>query len=245
VSVYLDADVPVELRSAMTSAVREMAYAISGATLPVTLPDQEQIVLGVDRAGEQVPMRERVRPMLAFFVLLVESLALASLLASEIASRTLTAVVATPARVADVVLAKGLTGTLLAFGQAVVLLLVTRSFDQNAHVLLAAVLLGAVLMAGVALLAGSAGRDFMSTLFLGVLFLVPLMVPAFSLLFPGTASAWVQALPSYGIVQAMVGAASYGQGFAELSGHFLTATLWTVAVFALGWLALSRKVATL
>jgi ABC-2 type transport system permease protein len=229
----------------MTSAVREMAYTISGASLPVTLPEQEQIVLGVDRAGAQVPMRERMRPMLAFFVLLVESLALASLIASEVGSRTVTAVLVTPARVADVVLAKGVTGTLLAFGQAVLLLLVTRSFDGNAPVLLAAVLLGAVLMAGVALLTGSAGRDFMTTLFLGVLFLVPLMVPAFTLLFPGSASAWVQALPSYGIVQAMVGAASYGQGFAELAGHFATAALWTVAVFALGWLTLSRKVATL
>lgn len=245
VRVYTGADVPIELRSAMTSAVREMAYAISGASLPVTLPEQEQIVLGVDRAGAQLPMRERMRPMLAFFVLLVESLALASLIASEVSSRTVTAVLVTPARVADVVLAKGVTGTLLAFGQAVLLLLVTRSFDQNAHVLLAAVLLGAVLMAGVALLTGSAGRDFMTTLFLGVLFLVPLMVPAFTLLFPGSASAWVQALPSYGIVQAIVGAASYGQGFAELAGHFATAALWTVAVFALGWLTLSRKVATL
>jgi ABC-2 type transport system permease protein len=245
VRVHTGADVPVELRSAMTSAVREMAYAISGAALPVTLPDQERIVLGVDRAGEQVPMRERVRPMLAFFVLLVESLALASLVASEVSSRTVTALLVTPARVADVVLAKGVTGTLLAFSQAVLLLLVTRSFDANAPVLLAAVLLGAVLMAGVALLTGAAGRDFMGTLFLGVLFLVPLMVPAFTLLFPGSASAWVQALPSYGIVQAMVGATSYGQGFADLAGHFATAALWTAAVFALGWLALSRKVATL
>jgi ABC-2 type transport system permease protein len=245
VRVYSSADVPIELRAAMTSAVREMAYTISGASLPVTLPEQEQIVLGVDRAGAQVPMRERMRPMLAFFVLLVESLALASLIASEVGSRTVTAVLVTPARVTDVVLAKGVTGTLLAFGQAVLLLLVTRSFDGNAPVLLAAVLLGAVLMAGVALLTGSAGRDFMTTLFLGVLFLVPLMVPAFTLLFPGSASAWVQALPSYGIVQAMVGAASYGQGFAELAGHFATAALWTVAVFALGWLTLSRKVATL
>jgi ABC-2 type transport system permease protein len=245
VRVYTGSDVPVEVRGAMTSAVREMAYAISGAPLPVTLPVAEEFVLGVDRAGAQVPLRERMRPMLAFFVLLTESLALASLLAGEVGARTLTAVLATPARVADVVTAKGVTGTLLAFGQAVLLLLVTRSFDANAPVLLAAVLLGAVLMAGVALLTGAAGRDFMSTLFLGMVFLIPMMVPAFALIFPGSASGWVQALPSYGIVQAIVGATSYGLGFGDLAGHFASAAAWTAAIFALGWWALGRKAAAL
>lgn len=244
VRVYLDAGVPDEVRSAMTSAVREIAFSVSGAALPVTMPDQEEIVLGVDRAGAQVPMREQMRPLLALFVLLTESLALASLLATEIGSRTVSALLVTPARVSDVIAAKATTGTVLAFSQAFLLLLVTRSLDQNAAVVLTAVLLGAVLMAGVALLAGAAGRDFMGTLFLGMLFLIPLMVPAFSLLFPGSASGFVQALPSYGIVQALVGATTFGQGFGDLSGHFLTGTAWALAVLALGWLVLARRVAT-
>jgi ABC-2 type transport system permease protein len=243
VRVYLDAGVPDEVRSAMTSAVREIAFSVSGATLPVTLPDQEEVVLGVDRAGAQVPLRERMRPMLAFFVLLTESLALASLLATEVGSRTVSALLVTPARVSDVIAAKATTGTVLAFSQAFLLLLVTRSLDQNAAVVLTAVLLGALLMAGVALLAGAAGRDFMGTLFLGMLFLIPLMVPAFSLLFPGSASGFVQALPSYGIVQALVGASTFGQGFGDLAGHFVTGTAWALGVLALGWLVLARRVA--
>jgi ABC-2 type transport system permease protein len=245
VRVYLDAEVPPELRGAMTSAVRELAFTLAGATVPVTLPATDEIVLGVDRAGAQIPLRERMRPMLAFFVLLTESLALASLLASEVGSRTITALLVTPARTSDIVIAKGVTGTLLAFGQALVLLVVTRSLGVNPGVVLAAVLLGAVLMAGVALLAGAAGRDFMTTLFIGVLLLLPLMIPAFSLLFPGTASPWVQAMPSYGIVQALVGATAYGQGFAELAGHFATGATWAALAFVLGGLALARKVATL
>jgi ABC-2 type transport system permease protein len=243
VRVYLDAAVPPEVRAAMTSAVREAAYAVAGASLPVTLPAQEEIVLGVDRAGAQVPLRERMRPMLAFFVLVTESLALASLVSSEVASRTVTALLVTPARVVDVVAAKGLTGTALAFGQAVILLAVTASLGANAPVLLTVVLLGSVLMAGVSLLTGAAGRDFMGTLFLGMAFLIPLMVPAFGLLFPGSASAWVQVLPSYGVMQGLVGAASYGQGFTELAPHLLSAAAWAAAIFALGWWALSRKVA--
>ena len=243
VRVYVDAAVPREVRGAMTSAVRELALMLSGAPLPVTLPEGDVIVLGEDRAGDQLPLRERLRPLLVFFVLITESLALASLIASEVASRTVSAIVVTPARVADLISAKGLTGTLLALSQALLLLLLTRSFVGNVPALLLALLLGAVLVSGIALLTGSAGRDFMSTLFLGVLFLIPLMVPSIALLFPGSASVWVQVLPSYGVLQALVGASSYGRGVLELIPYLASAAAWAALVFALGWFALARKVA--
>jgi ABC-2 type transport system permease protein len=242
VRVYLNASVPPEIRNAMTSAVREIAFMVSGAGLPVSELAADEVVLGTDRAGAQVPLRERMRPMLAFFVLITEALALASLIASEVSSRTMTALLVTPARTADVLAAKGVMGTALAFSQAFILLLVTRSLDGSVLPLLAAVLLGALLVSGVAMFTGAAGKDFMGTLFYGVLFLIPMMVPAFALLFPGTALAWVQVLPSYGIIQAMVGASVYGQGFAELAPYFAVAAFWVAALFAMGWLTLQRKV---
>lgn len=244
VRVYVEASVPTEVRGAMTSAVRELAFVLSGAALPVTLEGGDVVVLGDDRAGDQLPLRERMRPLLVFFVLITESLALASLISAEVASRTVSAIVVTPARVADLLTAKGLTGALLAFGQALLLLLITRSLVGDVATLLLAVLLGAVLVSGIALLTGSTGRDFMGTLFVGVAFLIPLMIPAIALLFPGSASVWVQALPSYGVLQALVGASSYGRGVVELAPHLASGAAWAVAVFALGWWALARKVAT-
>ncbi len=246
VRVYVDASVPPELRGAMAGAVREAAYAATGSPPPVTPPDADAAVLGVDRAAQPVPLRERMRPLLAFFVLLTESLALASLLASEVASKTLSAVLATPTRVSDVIAAKGFVGTTLAFGQAVVLLLVTQAFAFGANPLplLAAVALGALLMAGVALLTGAAGGDFMTTLFLGVALMIPLTVPAFALLFPGSDSLWVRLLPSYGIVQAMVGAGTHGHGFGVLAGHLATGAAWAATVFAAGGFVLARKART-
>ena len=243
VRVFLGADVPTEVRGAMTSAVRELAFALTGAGLPFDLEGGDVIVLGEDRAGDQVPLRERLRPLLVFFVLITESLALASLLSAEVAAKTLSAIVVTPARVSDLLLAKGLTGTVLAFSQALLLLVITRSLVGDVPALLLATLLGAVLVAGIALLTGATGRDFMGTLFMGMLFLVPLMIPAFALLFPGSASAWVQVLPSYGVLQALVGASSYGQGVLELAPHLAAAAAWAAAVFAFGWWALARKVA--
>ena len=44
-------------------------------------------MLGDDRVGDQVSLREQLRPLLAFFVLMTETFALATLVASEVQTR--------------------------------------------------------------------------------------------------------------------------------------------------------------
>ncbi|MDF1522380.1 MAG: ABC transporter permease [Trueperaceae bacterium] len=240
-TVYVGINVPDEVRGVMATAVREVAATAAGAPLPVALTSDDVIVLGTDRTGEQIAARERMRPLMAFVVLLTESLALASLVSVEVSQRTASALLATPARTVDVLVAKGLVGTLLAFSQALILLVATRAFGPTWPVLLVAVLLGAMMMAGIGMLTGAAGHDFIGTLFYGMGFLLVLMVPAIGVLFPGSAAAWVQVIPSYGLVEAMVGSSVYGLGFADLAGPLLAAAGWVVVVFMLGWWALGRK----
>ena len=240
-TVYVGTNVPESVRSAMATAVREVAATAAGAPLPVAWTTDDVVVLGTDRVGEQIAVRERMRPLMAFVVLLTESLALASLVSVEVSQRTASALLATPARTIDVLLAKGLVGTLLALSQALVLLIATRAFGPTWPVLLVAVLLGAMMMAGIGMLTGAAGHDFIGTLFYGMGFLLVLMVPAIGALFPGSAAAWVQVIPSYGLVEAMVGSSVYGLGFADLAGPLLAAAGWVVVVFMLGWWALGRK----
>lgn len=240
-TVYVGTNVPDEVRTAMATAVREVAATAAGAPLPVDWTADDVIVLGTDRAGEQIAARERMRPLMAFMVLVTESLALASLVSVEVTQRTASALLASPARTVDVLLAKGLVGTLLAFSQALILLVATRAFGPAWPVLLVAVLLGAMMMAGVGMLTGAAGHDFIGTLFYGMGFLLVLMVPAVGALFPGSAAAWVQVMPSYGLVEAMVGSSVYGLGFADLAMPLLAAAGWVVVVFMLGWWALGRK----
>jgi ABC-2 type transport system permease protein len=245
VTVYVDSAVPSAQRTAMAAFVREIAYQLAGDVLPVSQLDPQVVVLGVDRAGDQVSPQDRMRPLLAILVLLVESIALAGLVAVEIQSRTAKALVATPATIGDLLAAKGLTGTLLAFGQVVIVLLLIGSFAQEPLLLLTGVLLGSVMMAGVGMLAGSAGRDFMTTLFTSVLFIVPLAVPAFAVFFPGAASAWVQVLPTYGIVQTVVGVTAYGLTWSGAAGYLLMSAAWCLALFGAGWLLLKRRVEAL
>jgi len=239
--LFVPSDLPDFARSALAGMVRELSARAGGHPLPVSWSPEEIEVLGSDRAGDPIALRERMRPLMAFMVLLTESLALASLVAVEINQRTAAALLVSPARTAEVLLAKGLVGTALAFSQALLLLTATRAFGVAWPALLLATLLGAALMATVGLFTGAAGHDFLGTLFYGMGFLLLLAVPAMASLFPGGASGWVTWFPSYGIIAAMEGASVYGLGVRALAEPLLQGTAWTLLLFAIAAWALRRK----
>jgi len=254
VHVYVDGTVPGDVTNAMAAMVRELAYAarvlaLGGnpeAALPVTLPEQEIMILGEDRAGNQVPFRAQMRPMIAFMMLIMESLALAALIAVEIQTKTVTALIVTPARSADVLWAKSITGILLAFSQVLLILAITNSFaSSNVLVLLFATLVGAIMATAMGMLTGAAGKDFMGTLFYGMLFLIPFGIPAFAVLFPGSASWIVKVIPSWGIIETMVSATTYESVWKEAVVPLAYSTAWCGVLFAAGWLQLERKLQTL
>lgn len=246
VTVYSDASVPPEIRGAMTSFVRELAYQFAGRELPVGMPAEDEIVLGEDRAGDQVTLRERMRPLLLFMILLMETFSMAALVSTEVVQRTVTAVLVTPARVSDLLIAKAVFGTILSLGQVLVILaLIGGITGQNAALLLTTLLMGAVMFTGVALFVGSAGKDFMGQLFLAMLATIPLLIPAFAVLLPGSAAPWVRVIPTYPIIDVLVGATVYGATWADSLGSLAYAAAWLVVLFGAGWIALKRKVESL
>ncbi len=242
VTVIVGPDLPEELEPALEALVRELAFTATGAPLPVEPLPAEQFVVGEDRVGDQVSLQEQFRPMFAFLVLLVEAIALATLVAGEIQARTVKAITVTPASTTDFLAAKTLFGTGLAFTEAVVLLVAIRSFGQRPVMLLLAVALGAVLVTGFALLAGSLGKDFVSVMFISVAFMIPLMVPSFAVLFPGSAAGWVQAMPSYPLVDIIVSATVDRPSWADVAPEFALLAGWCAAVLAVGWVTLRRRV---
>jgi ABC-2 type transport system permease protein len=245
VTIYVDAAVPAEVRTAMDALVREASYAMAGVGLPVSQPEPELVVVGEDRVGAQISPQQLMTPLIAVMVLVVEAMALAGLVAVEIQTRTAKAVIASPASVGDFLGAKSLTGTLLAFGQAGFVLLLVGGFAQQPLLVALALLIGSIMTAGFGMLAGSAGRDFMTTIFISVVFMVPMAVPAIAALFPGAASAWVQVLPTYGFIETIVGVIAYGRSWADTSGYLLLSAAWCVAIFAAGWFILRRRVEVL
>lgn len=242
VRLLLAGDVPPALRDALSGVVRELALTLTGQPPPVDLPPEEELVLGVNRAGDPVTVREQLRPLLVFFVLLVEMFALASLVASELTQRTITAVLSTPARVVDVLAAKTLVGTGLAFVQAALLAAVTLTLATRPGLVLLALLLGAVLVTGLGLLVGSLGQDFLATVFLSVLFFVPLAIPAFAVLFPGSPAGWVQVLPTAGLAEILTRVAADAAGWGELWPQLAQLAGWGVLAWVIGAAVLRRRV---
>lgn len=239
VTLYTTAGTPDELSSVLEAFVGQLAVALVGQE-PLVAPTVT--VLGPDRAGEQPPLRDQMRPMLAFTALMVETMALGALIAGEVKERTLQAVLVTPASIREVLAAKTLFGTGLAFTEATVLLLAVRTFGTNTLPLLATLLLGAVLVTGIGLLAGSTGRDFLEVVFLSMAFLVPLIVPAIAVLFPGSASWWVRVLPTYPLVQAISAVTIDQRGWADLVPYLAGLAAWCAALFTLGATTLTRRV---
>ncbi|MDZ4064039.1 MAG: ABC transporter permease [Coriobacteriia bacterium] len=246
VTVYSDANVPEEIHGAMEGFVREAAYQLAGKQLPVTMADEQSLVLGTDRAGNQVALKDKLRPMLIFMVLLMETYSMASLVSTEVLQRTVTAVLVTPAGVSDFLLAKTIFGTAMSLGQGLlVLLLVGGLTAQNWSLLLAVLLMGSMMFTGVALFVGSSGKDFMGQLFYSMLFTIPLLIPSFSVMFPGTAATWVRVIPTYPIIHTLVGAFNYGATWSDSAGFLAYAAVWLVVLFGAGLFTLKRKVETL
>ncbi len=244
VKVITGQGLPTELRGALTSAVRELAFRVAGEDLPVTQLAEEEVVLGVDRAGGQVSMQERMRPLFAFLVLMVEAIALGSLVAEEIQQRTVQAVLVTPARVREFLSSKVVFGTVLAFSEALIILVALRALAVEPLLILTATLLGAIMVTGFALVAGSLGKDFISVLFWSMLFMIPLIVPAGALMFPGQAADWIRAMPSYPLADIIFDVTSSGTGWSEASGSLLVLSGWCLAALGVGSWVLRRRVVT-
>ncbi len=246
VTVYADAAVPEEVRGAMQGLIREMAFLLAGHDLPVELPDEEMIILGQDRLGDQISMRDRMRPLIAFFIMMMETFTLASLISNEVLQRTVTALVVTPMRIWHFLLAKTIFGTALALGQAAIILILVGAFTAaNWPLLLLIVLLGSLLFTAVAMFIGSAGKDFIGQLMFGMLFLIPLMIPSFAVLFPGSVATWVRVLPSYPIVRLLYDVTIHEAQWADSIASIGHAALWALVLFGAGLFVLKRKVAAL
>ncbi len=253
VSVYVSESVPQEMRRALSSGVREIAYAVQAvyagrnplSTLPVALPHLQARILGEDMAGRQVPLRDRIRPILVILILLIEALALAGLVSVEIEHRTATALLITPARTGDFLTAKCVTGTILAMTQSFLFLLATGGFLFDWLIVSVLILLGAGMSSAVGMLSGTSGRDFIGTLFYGTIFIIPLMIPALSIMFPGRPSVIIRLLPSYGLTEAMSGVLGEGKGWCFAAPHIMTTILWDIFLLGSAFFLLRRRVESL
>lgn len=238
VTLLFSSEFPEDARETYTLLMEEFAFRFSGQRLAV---DVSQEILGPDTAGDPIALRERMRPLLAVFTIMIETMGLASLLSAEIEADTLRALMVTGMRVHELFTAKGLTGVAMTFTQAAVLLVIMGGLSQRPVLILAALLLGSIMVTGLSFLIGTLGRDLMAVMAWGILSVVVLSVPAFGVMFPGTVSTWVKALPSYYLVEAVHQASNLGAGWSEVWWHLAVLAAFGAGFLALGTVVLKRR----
>jgi ABC-2 type transport system permease protein len=239
IQLYLTPDFPRELEEAYVILFQELAFVMTGQPIPVEV---SQEILGPDMAGMQIPPRARMLPLFAVMLLMVESMGLASLIVSEVEGGTLEALLITPMGVGDLFLGKGITGVGLAFVQVTALMAATGGLRDEPLLVLCTLLLGSLLVTGVGFLIGSAGRDMMSVMALGVPSVIILAIPSFGILFPGSISDWIKMIPSYYLVDTVHRVTNFGAGWSDVWANLAVLLGFDLLLVALGIAALRRKV---
>jgi ABC-2 type transport system permease protein len=240
VVIYFQSSLPDEFRSAYTVLLEELGHLLAGQSLNI---DVDEVVLGPDMIGQQVPPRQRMLPVLVVFILMIESWGLASLISSEAEAGTLRALLVTPLRVEGLFMSKGATGMLMAFSQVALLLAITGGFRNQPLLMILLLFLGSLLVTGMSFLVASVSRDMMSVLGWGMLSMIVLAIPSFNILLPGLASNWIKIIPSYYMVDSMYRLINFNSGWDQLAGSMLVLLGFAVTFFSLGVLAMNRRLA--
>jgi len=236
--VYFSADTPEELRDSIKVLLEELTYLQTGQMLNVRVSPE---ILGRDMVGIQIPVRDRLLPMLAVIILMMEMLGLASLISSEVVSRTVQALLITPMTVRGLFAAKLIMGVSLAFAQALLFMAVTGGLSQQPLIIILALLLGAIMVTGIGFLVASGSKQMTTAMAWGMPAIIVLSVPAFGVLAPGTVSDWVKVVPSYYLVDAVYQAANFNAGWSDLWNNLLVLLGFDIVFVWLGIMVLGRK----
>jgi len=238
ITVYYASSATSEVTAVIITLVKELSYAQTGQILNF---DTTEEILGPDMLGSQIAIRDRMRPLLAVFILLVEILTLSSLIAVEIEQGTARAILVTPLRISELFLAKGLLGMALAFGQGVLFMALVGGFIHQPLIILTTLLIGSAMVVGIGFLLASITRDVNGVTGWGILILIILAIPGFGAVIPGLISSWAKAIPSYYLTDTVSRVVNYGAGWGDVGMNLTILIAFTAFVIGVGMITLRRR----
>jgi ABC-2 type transport system permease protein len=238
VSVFFAADTLQETRDAIETVIQELGYQLTGQSLALEVSHE---VLGTDLGGATLPPRDRLRSLLAVMLIMIETMGLATLISEEIERRTIQALLVTPVTAADVFIAKGLAGISLAFGQAALFMAIVGGLNQQPLEVLAALFLGAVLVIAAGFIIGAMAKDILSVLAWSLPVIIILVIPSIGVAFPGSVTGWVEALPTYYLVDTVHRASNFGAGWSDVWQDLLILFSFDLVLAWLGIVILRRR----
>ena len=238
IKVFYGADIPDEIKDAIAVVIQELGYMETGQTLDIGISEE---VLGPDLGGTPLAPRDRLRPLFAVMLIMVETMGLATLISVEIERRTINALLVTPATVIDVFVAKGIAGVSLAFGQAALFMAIVGGLNQQPLVVPAALFLGALLVIASGFIIGSMAKDILSVLAWSMPVIIILVIPSLAIAFPGSVTGWVEALPSYYLVDTVHRASNFGSGWGDVWQNLLILAGFDLLLMLVGIAVLRRR----
>lgn len=238
ITLYMASDVPEEIKDSVIALIEEFSYQAAGEKSSVSI---NQEIIGDDMTGMQVPPRDRMRPMLAIFLIMFETFGLANLIAEEIERGTIRALLVTPMSIRELFLGKGIFGVLLAFVQSAVFMAIVGGLVRQPAIMLLALLLGSIMATAIGFFIGSVARDFMSVLAWGMIIFIVLTIPAFGVMFPGSVTGWIKYIPSYYLVDMVHRVAGFNAGWGDIWTNILILAGVSAVLFTIGIYGIRRK----
>ena len=236
--LYFSADAPDEIKDTIETMVRELAYLQTGQSLAIDISAE---ILGPDMLGEQIPIRDRLRLLLAVMLIMFEMMGLASLISEEVEQGTIGALLVTPMRVRDLFTAKLIMGVSLAFIQGILFMAIVGGLNNQPLIISISLLLGSILFTGTGFLIASLARDMLTSMGWGITILLIYSIPAFGIMFPGTITDWAKAIPSYYLADTIHQASNFNAGWGDVWANLLILLAFNLVIVWGGIMALRRK----
>jgi ABC-2 type transport system permease protein len=236
--LYFPADAPDEIKDTVETVVRELAYLQTGQSLAIDLSTE---ILGPDLLGQQIPIRDRLRLLLAVMLIMFEMMGLASLISEEVEQGTIQALLVTPMRVGDLFAAKLTMGVSLAFIQGVLFMAIVGGLNSQPFIIIVALLLGSILFTGSGFLIASLAKDMLTSMGWGITILLIYSIPAFGIMLTGTITDWAKAIPSYYLADTIHRASNFGAGWGDVWPNLLILMGFNLVIVWGGIMALRRK----
>jgi ABC-2 type transport system permease protein len=238
VKLYLSANADEQINDALKVMVGSLfnTSETSMVNIQMTVLPEEN-----DLAGESLAMSKRIIPMFGTIILVMEIMGLSGLIAEERSTKTLQALLVTPMTITDFFVAKAIMGVGLAFIQAVILMAFVGGLSSEPFAIFAILFFGAMLVTGLSFVIGAFGRDMMSNIGWIMLVMFASMIPALTVMFPGTSAEWIKIIPSYYIVDGLHQIINFGATGADVMNNIVMIMISAVVSLVIGVEVLKRR----
>lgn len=236
--IYVDESSPPETQK---TARAVGAMIASAAFFPDMAAPEEGGEKTLGPKIEQTTFKERTRALFAIMILIMEMLALGSLLSREISSGVVHAILTTTVSLPRYFASKMTFGVVLAFVQAGTVAALTGALSPNPVVITLLLFLGSIMFTAMGVVAGTRGRHLMEVMMWGMLFMLPCLVPAFTVMLPGSPPLFVQVIPTFPLIEGVL-TAGHAEPLLNPWVYVGWTAGWTAALTAVAYAALRRRV---